>query len=86
MQTLLNPSCIIVALLIASASVAYADAAPEQAIKACIASVHQQNPSSRYDAYVNPQSGEIHWYGTHQDNFRFDKCMSEKGYWISGPH
>jgi hypothetical protein len=71
---------LMLALLPASANAH--DDIPEAAdmtLKTCIASVHNQIPGSKFDAYVvNPETGTI---GMHVEDARekslFDKCMNE---------
>lgn len=50
----------------------------ERAVTVCTAEVQKAFPAGQFDAYLSG-TREVRWIGTKQEQFRFEKCMSQKG-------
>jgi hypothetical protein len=50
----------------------------ERAVSICTAEVQKAFPYDKFDTYLIG-TNEVRWIGTQQEQFRFEKCMSQKG-------
>ena len=50
----------------------------ERAVALCTAEVQKAFPYGQFDAYTTG-SNNVRWIGTQQEQFKFEKCMSQKG-------
>ena len=50
----------------------------ERAVNICTAEVQKTFPYGKFDTYLSG-TNEVRWIGTQQEQFRFEKCMSQKG-------
>jgi hypothetical protein len=50
----------------------------ERAVNICTAEVQKAFPYGKFDTYLIG-TNEVRWIGTQQEQFRFEKCMSQKG-------
>lgn len=50
-------------------------------VNKCAATVRSHSLVGRFDAYVSGEFGEtVNYFGIPEDNFKFEKCMTESGH------